>query len=86
MSQPTGIVLWSREGCHACGRVKAFLQEKGYTYANIDVAERDHLRDILEAKYGIRHVPVVEVKIDDTAYRAVIGDDLDRLTTLLENR
>lgn len=86
MSATTKIVLWSRQGCHACGRVKAFLEEKGLPYENIDVGERDHLRDILEAKYGIRHVPVVEVKVDETTYQAILGEDLERLTTVLQNR
>lgn len=86
MSDAPVIVLWSRQGCQACQRVKSFLQEKGYPYSNIDVEGRDHLRDILEVKYGVRHVPVVEVKTGDASYQAVLGDDLDKLTAILSER
>lgn len=85
MAERKKIVLWSRQGCHACQAMKAFLQQKGYAYENIDVEGKDYLRDVLEVKYGIRHVPVVEVG-KDGVYEAVTDSDFQRLESLLDER
>ncbi|KMY51549.1 glutaredoxin family protein [Peribacillus loiseleuriae] len=61
MSKSLNVVVWSKEGCHYCAEVKQFLEEKQVDYQTIDVTNHDERRDILEAKYGIRHVPVVEI-------------------------
>ena len=61
MSNSFSVVVWSKEGCHYCAEVKQFLEEKQVDYQTIDVTNQDERRDILEAKYGIRHVPVVEI-------------------------
>ncbi|MCY7980141.1 glutaredoxin family protein [Bacillus inaquosorum] len=61
MSDVVNIVVWSKKGCSYCGEVKNYLNEKGLSFQNIDVSEKEELRDILQAKYGIRHVPVVEI-------------------------
>ncbi|MFJ7974182.1 glutaredoxin family protein [Peribacillus sp. JNUCC 23] len=61
MSKSLTVVVWSKEGCHYCAEVKQFLEEKQVDYQTIDVTNHDERRDILEAKYGIRHVPVVEI-------------------------
>ena len=61
MSKSLSVVVWSKEGCHYCAEVKQFLEEKQVDYQTIDVTNHDERRDILEAKYGIRHVPVVEI-------------------------
>ncbi|MFO7263762.1 MAG: NrdH-redoxin [Bacillaceae bacterium G1] len=79
------IVLWSRQGCRACQEVKAFLEEKGYAYENVDVEGRDYLRDVLELKYGIRHVPVVEIG-NGNVYEAVTDGDVQRIAALVEQR
>ncbi|MEH7487192.1 glutaredoxin family protein, partial [Priestia megaterium] len=50
------ILLWNRKGCHHCEELKAYFHEKGYQYESIDVEGKDYLRDLLEFKYGIRHV------------------------------
>lgn len=42
----------------------------------------DVLRDVLEAKYGIRHVPVIEVG-GDGKYEALLEPDLEKLAELL---
>ncbi|WP_132357296.1 hypothetical protein [Lysinibacillus sp. CNPSo 3705] len=31
------------------------------SYKTVDVTHKDAFRDILEAKYGVRYVPVVEI-------------------------
>ncbi|WP_427052323.1 glutaredoxin family protein [Paenibacillus sp. TC-CSREp1] len=83
MSSSKKVVLWSKEGCHFCGEVKAFLNEHNQPFENIEVQGNDVLRDVLEAKYGIRHVPVIEVGRDGI-YEALLEADLDQLAQLLE--
>lgn len=46
------------------------MAEKDLGYKTIDVTENDDLRDILEAKYGVCYVPVVEIG-EENVYRAV---------------
>lgn len=41
--------------------MKKYLEDKGIQYRSIDVTDQDEFRDILEVKYGVRHVPVVEI-------------------------
>ncbi len=76
------IILWSKTGCHFCGEIKNYLELNHHHYINLDVADNDGLRDILEAKYGIRHVPVVEVGRNGT-YTAFLETDLEGLARLL---
>lgn len=70
------VVLWSKTGCHFCGEVKAFLTERNQPFENIEVQGNDVLRDVLEAKYGIRHVPVIEVG-GDGKFEALLEPDLE---------
>ncbi|MBP2002432.1 glutaredoxin [Paenibacillus shirakamiensis] len=83
MSIQPNIVVWSKTGCHFCGEIKAYLEAHHYAYVNLEVAGHDILRDVLEAKYGIRHVPVVEVGYGQT-YSALIEADIEKLEQLLE--
>lgn len=71
MAIPFSVIVWSKQGCHYCEEVKQFLKEKQVDYQTIDVTNHDDRRDILEAKYGIRHVPVVEIG-QDGIYKSVI--------------
>ncbi len=57
MSHEVNVVVWSKQGCSYCDEVKGYLREKAVAYETIDVTERDEMRDVLQAKYGIRHVP-----------------------------
>lgn len=61
MSNNVSIIVWSKQGCHFCQEVKDYLEGQQLAYQTIDVTNQDDRRDILEAKYGIRHVPVVEI-------------------------
>lgn len=61
MAQNISIIVWSKEGCSYCHEVKRYLAEQELIYKTVDITNNDHLRDILEAKYGVRHVPVVEL-------------------------
>ncbi|GGJ07176.1 glutaredoxin family protein [Paenibacillus hunanensis] len=76
------VIVWSKTGCHFCQEIKTYLETNGYAYTNLEVAGHDELRDILEAKYGIRHVPVVEVGQGAT-YTALLEPDLEKLRHLL---
>lgn len=51
-------------------------------FENIEVQGNDVLRDVLEAKYGIRHVPVIEVG-GDGKFEALLEPDLEKLAELL---
>lgn len=61
MAKELSVVVWAKEGCSYCADVKQYLKNKGIEYKTIDVTNRDEYRDILEVKYGVRHVPVVEI-------------------------
>lgn len=82
MAENVKVILWSREGCQACQQTKAFLNEKGYAYLNVDVEGKDYLRDVLEMKYGIRHVPVIEIGRNGI-FEAILDGDPSRIETLL---
>lgn len=79
------IVVWSKTGCHFCQEIKTYLETNGYEYSNLEVAGNDVLRDVLDAKYGIRHVPVVEVGHGAT-YTALLEADLEKLQQLLQQQ
>ena len=55
------VLLWSKNGCSYCQDVKDFFEEKQINYKVIDITEYDDRRDILEEKYGVRYVPVIEI-------------------------
>lgn len=76
------IILWSRKGCEACQNLKAAFAEQQIDYQNVDVEGKDYLRDILELKYGIRHVPVVEIGRGIT-YEAVTDGDLSKIQEIV---
>jgi len=82
MAKEQLIVVWSKEGCSACNEVKTYLEENNLTYKTIDVTQHDDRRDILEAKYGIRHVPVVEIG-KGNVYQAVIEVGIEHLKKAL---
>ncbi|MCE4050721.1 MULTISPECIES: glutaredoxin family protein [Bacillaceae] len=84
MSQNKKVVVWSKVGCSYCEQVKSYLSDNNFEYSTIDVTENDSLRDVLEVKYGIRYVPVVEVSDGDSAeYKAVFKVDLEALKEAL---
>jgi glutaredoxin len=83
MGKEFSVVVWSKEGCHYCGEVKQYLQEQGIKYETIDVTHHDERRDILEVKYGVRHVPVVEIGQGEV-YEGVTKVGIDHLEKVLE--
>ena len=84
MAHDVSIVVWSKQGCSYCNEVKTYLQEKGLSYQSVDVTEHDDRRDILETKYGVRHVPVVEIG-QGNAYEAVTEVGIEHLEKALAN-
>jgi glutaredoxin 3 len=84
MSVAKKVVLWSKTGCHYCGEVRTLLDNKEIAYENISVDGNDALRDVLEVKYGVRHVPVVEVSLaGDGSYAGWTDLELSHLEALL---
>ncbi|MFD9627680.1 glutaredoxin family protein [Peribacillus muralis] len=61
MAEALSVVVWSKQGCHYCEEVKQYLKEKDVTYQTVDVTDHDERRDILDIKYGVRYVPVIEI-------------------------
>ena len=76
------VLLWAKDGCSYCQEVKQFFAEQEITYEIIDVTNHDDRRDILELKYGIRYVPVVEIGKDGT-YSAITELGLEALKNKL---
>ncbi|MED4070918.1 glutaredoxin family protein [Priestia endophytica] len=70
MSNSFSVVIWSKKGCHYCTEVKEYLNSHNIAYQDIDVTNADDRRDILDIKYGVRHVPVVEIG-NGEVYKAV---------------
>lgn len=80
------VIVWSKKGCHYCQDVKDYLTENDIPYTNIDVTEHEYLRDVLDAKYGIRYVPVVEIGTGSHDYRAVIDIGIEHLAAALQTK
>ena len=70
MTKKFNIVVYAKKGCSYCEEVKQFLRDSNYPFQIIDITDFDQYRDVLEAKYGVRHVPVVEFGYDNT-YKAI---------------
>ena len=83
MGKDVSVVVWAKEGCSYCGEVKQYLQDKGINYETIDVTHHDERRDILEIKYGVRHVPVVEIGQGEV-YEGVTQVGIEHLDKVLE--
>lgn len=61
MGEALHVVVWSKQGCHYCEEVKQYLKEKDIAYQTVDVTDHDERREILEIKYGVRYVPIIEI-------------------------
>lgn len=82
MAKELSVIVWSKEGCSYCDEVKEYLAGQNIAYQTIDVTNHDEFRDILNTKYGVRHVPVVEIG-DSKVYRAVTEVGLEHLKAAL---
>ncbi len=83
MTKPN-IILWAKDGCHYCQEIKDFFQEKDLPYQVIDVTTQDAFRDILDAKYGVRYVPVVEIAQAENTYQGITELGLEHVIAGLQ--
>ncbi len=72
------IKVYSTPACPYCYTVKAFLDEQGFAYEDIDVAENARAREEMVNKSGQMGVPVVEID-----GQIVIGFDKERISQIL---
>lgn len=85
MTHKVDVIVWSKEGCSYCEEVKLYLQEQGIDYKTVDVTHNEAFRDILEIKYGVRYVPIVEIgSKEEGYYKAVTNVGLDYLKATLD--
>ena len=82
MTKKLNIVVYTKKGCSYCEEVKQFLRANNHPFQIIDITDFDQYRDVLEAKYGVRHVPVVEIGYDNT-YKAVTEVGIEYLQEAL---
>lgn len=78
MVKQVSIIVWSKKGCSYCDEVKQYLEQNNLAYKEIDVTKNDNYRDVLEVKYGIRHVPVVEIG-NGRSYKGVVEVGLEHV-------
>ncbi len=72
------IKVYSTPSCPYCYTLKAFLDEKGFSYEDIDVAEDAQGREEMIQKTGQMGVPVAEID-----GQIVIGFDRERICQIL---
>ncbi len=72
------VKVYSAPNCPYCYAVKAFLDEHGFNYEDIDVAEDDRAREEIINKTGQTGVPVVEID-----GQIIIGFDRERICQIL---
>lgn len=56
--KPSDLVLYSKDNCPFCIKLKGFLNEKDYSYTEVDVEKLPEVRDLLKSK-GLNTVPQV---------------------------
>ena len=84
MAQDISVVVWSKQGCSYCNDVKGYLSEQNIEYKTVDVTNHDEYRNILDTKYGVRHVPVVEIG-KNNVYEGVTEVGIEHLKAALES-
>ncbi len=82
MAKNIDVIVWSKQGCSYCDEVKTYLKQQGISYKTVDVTHHDAFRDILEIKYGVRYVPVVEIGANGV-FKAVTEIGLEHLKAAL---
>ncbi|MFC2162190.1 glutaredoxin family protein [Candidatus Altiarchaeota archaeon] len=78
MAEEESIKVYSTPTCPYCKMAKAFLDEKGVKYEDIDVAaDREAAQEMIK-KSGQMGVPVIDLK-----GKIIIGFDKDAITAEL---
>jgi len=72
------IKVYSTSACPYCHTLKAFLEEEGFQYEDINVAEDAKAREEMINKSGQMGVPVVEID-----GQIVVGFDRERICQIL---
>ncbi|MGE7092883.1 glutaredoxin family protein [Lysinibacillus sp. NPDC048646] len=87
MTKKIDIIVWSKQGCSYCEEVKTYFHAERIAYKTVDVTHNDAFRDILESKYGVRYVPVIEIgSSENGVYKAVTEIGLEHLKAALADR
>ena len=77
-NQPT-IRVFSTDACPYCVNLKAYLDEKGFKYEDVNVTEDKETAQEMIDKSGQMEVPVIEID-----GQIVIGFDRDKIKELLK--
>ena len=72
------IKVYSTSTCPYCYTVKAFLDEHGFDYEDVNVAEDAKAREEMINKTGQMGVPVVEID-----GQIIVGFDRERICQIL---
>lgn len=72
------VTVYSTPTCPYCKMAKAYLEEKGVAYENVDVSTDAAQKDEMVKKSGQMGVPVIDV-----GGQVIIGFDKERLEDLL---
>lgn len=73
------ITIYSTPFCIFCRMVKEYLEEHGFLYRELNVAEDPVARNTMQKKSGQTGVPVVDIN-----GHIIIGFDREKLADLLE--
>lgn len=72
------IVIYSTPTCPYCKKAKAYLQEKGIEYADIDVSRNETAQKEMMEKSGTISVPVIDI-----GGKIIAGFDKDKIDEAL---
>ena len=72
------VVVYSTPTCPYCTKAKAYLQEKGIEYTEIDVSQDEAARKEMTERTGMMSVPVIDI-----GGTIVTGFDRDKIDEAL---
>jgi glutaredoxin-like YruB-family protein len=76
----TKIRIYSKPLCQDCNRAKAFLNEKGIQFEDIDILKNKPAHEEMVHRYGVDILPVIV--IDD---QVMVGFNPPKINKLLSN-
>ncbi len=80
------VILYSRPGCGACDRARAYLKQRGVRYVEKNIQADAAAAAELKAKAAKKGFPISGVPVIDVNGEIVIGFDVRKLETLLRRR
>jgi glutaredoxin len=80
------VVLYSRPGCGACDRVRAYLKQRGVQFEEKNIAADAGAAKELMAKAARKGFPTGVVPVIDVNGDIVVGFDVRKLESLLRRR